>query len=84
MKKAGVDKKPRFLREVAVDKIDETITVGKSIAAADVFAAGDVVTITGVSKGKGFAGVVKRHGFAGLPKTHETSCSYSFGERTTH
>lgn len=34
------------------------------------FAPGDVVKITGVSKGKGFAGVVKRHGFGGSPKTH--------------
>lgn len=32
--------------------------------------AGDSVSITGFSKGKGFAGVVKRHGFSGGPKTH--------------
>jgi large subunit ribosomal protein L3 len=32
--------------------------------------AGDVVSITGTSKGKGFQGVVKRHGFHGGPKTH--------------
>lgn len=31
---------------------------------------GDVVGITGISKGKGFQGVVKRHGFGGGPKTH--------------
>jgi large subunit ribosomal protein L3 len=35
-----------------------------------VFASGEVVRITGISKGKGFAGVVKRYGFAGGPKTH--------------
>jgi large subunit ribosomal protein L3 len=34
------------------------------------FKEGDVVTISGVSKGKGFQGVVKRHGFAGGPRTH--------------
>lgn len=34
------------------------------------FAEGDVVTISGVSKGKGFQGVVKRHGFHGGPRTH--------------
>ena len=43
--------------------------VGQEIA-ADVFAAGDLVDITGVSKGKGFAGTMKRHGFGGLPASH--------------
>jgi len=37
------------------------------------FKSGDLVDITGVSKGKGFAGVVKRHHFAGGPKTHGQS-----------
>ncbi len=36
----------------------------------DSFVAGDVVTISGISKGKGFQGVVKRHGFGGGPRTH--------------
>ena len=40
---------------------------------ADVFAAGDVVDVVGVSKGKGFAGVMKRHGFAGLGAGHGVS-----------
>ena len=31
---------------------------------------GDLVNVTGLSKGRGFAGVVKRHHFAGGPKTH--------------
>jgi large subunit ribosomal protein L3 len=39
---------------------------------ADVFAAGDVVDVVGVSKGKGFAGVMKRHGFGGLKGSHGT------------
>lgn len=34
------------------------------------FKAGDLVKVSGISKGKGFAGVVKRHGFHGGPKTH--------------
>ena len=34
------------------------------------FAVGDLVAVSGTSKGKGFAGVVKRHGFHGGPKTH--------------
>ena len=39
---------------------------------ADLFEAGDVVDVVGVSKGKGFAGVMKRHGFAGLKASHGT------------
>ncbi len=34
------------------------------------FKAGDLVKVTGISKGKGFQGVVKRHGFHGGPKSH--------------
>lgn len=37
---------------------------------ATVFAPGDLVHVSGVSKGKGFQGVVKRHGFAGSPASH--------------
>jgi large subunit ribosomal protein L3 len=51
------------------------------------FKEGDLVDITGVSKGKGFAGVVKRHGFAGGPKTHGQSDRHrapgSIGATTT-
>jgi large subunit ribosomal protein L3 len=39
---------------------------------ADVFAAGELADIVGVSKGKGFAGVMKRHGFGGLSSSHGT------------
>jgi len=44
-------------------------TVGQELA-PDVFAAGEVVDVTGTSKGKGFAGVMKRHGFAGVSASH--------------
>ena len=44
-------------------KEGDTITV-------DTFEVGDTVTVTGVSKGKGFQGVVKRHGFSGAPTSH--------------
>ena len=37
---------------------------------ASVFAPGDVIQVTGMSKGKGFQGVVKRHGFHGSPASH--------------
>ena len=46
---------------------------GEVINASDVFGKGDIVVVTGISKGKGFAGVVKRWGFAGGPKTHGQS-----------
>jgi len=47
-------------------------TIGEEIK-ADIFKAGDVVDVTGTSKGKGFAGVVKRYHFRGGPKTHGQS-----------
>jgi len=48
------------------------IKIGDAIK-AEVFESGDKVEITGISKGKGFAGVVKRYRFAGGPKTHGQS-----------
>jgi large subunit ribosomal protein L3 len=48
------------------------IKVGDKVDVS-LFKEGDLVDITGVSKGKGFAGVVKRHHFAGGPKTHGQS-----------
>ena len=57
------------IREFRVDSLDD-VTVGQTIAIADLFAAGDLVDVTGVSKGKGFAGVIKRHNFKRGPKTH--------------
>jgi large subunit ribosomal protein L3 len=56
-------------REFRVETVDD-YTLGQTISIADVFAAGDVVSVTGVSKGKGFAGHVKRHNFKRGPKTH--------------
>ena len=46
-----------------------TYTVGQEIA-VDTFGAGDVIDVTGTSKGKGFAGVMKRHGFHGVGASH--------------
>jgi large subunit ribosomal protein L3 len=64
---AGVDPGVTLV-ELRLDDVS-AYEVGQEIA-ADVFAAGDLVDITGVSKGKGFAGVMKRHGFKGLPASH--------------
>jgi len=44
--------------------------VGQALGLGDVFQAGDLVDVSGVSKGRGFAGHVKRHHFGRGPKTH--------------
>ena len=59
----------RSIREFRLDSADE-YEVGQRITVADVFAEGDLVDVTGVSKGKGFAGTIKRHNFSRGPKTH--------------
>lgn len=46
---------------------------GSEIKPSQLFEIGNVVSVTGTSKGKGFAGVVKRHKFAGGPRTHGQS-----------
>jgi len=61
----------KYLREFRVDDIEDT-QVGEKVDVG-LFKAGDIVDITGISKGKGFAGVVKRYHFAGGPKTHGQS-----------
>jgi large subunit ribosomal protein L3 len=61
----------RTLREVQADD-PASFEVGQVIN-ADVFAQGELVDVTGTSKGRGFQGGVKRHGFAGGPKTHGQS-----------
>ena len=57
------------IREFRVEALDG-YSVGQQIAMADLFAEGDLVDITGISKGKGFAGHIKRHHFHRGPKTH--------------
>jgi large subunit ribosomal protein L3 len=61
----------RYLREIRVDDIDSYET-GQKLDAS-IFELGDVIDVTGISKGKGFAGGVKRHNFRGGPKTHGQS-----------
>jgi large subunit ribosomal protein L3 len=65
-KEAG---KPGTLREFRVESVDD-FSLGQTLSVGDVFAAGDLVDVTGVSKGKGFAGQIKRHNFRRGPKTH--------------
>jgi len=57
------------LREFRVDDVSG-YEVGQTLAIGDVFADGDLVDVSGVSKGKGFAGHIKRHNFHRGPKTH--------------
>lgn len=80
------NKSPRYLREVRV-KEESDLKIGDAVKVVDVLKRGDMVTVTGISKGKGFAGVVKRWGFAGGPKTHGQSdrerAPGSIGQRTT-
>ncbi len=87
MKKAGLDKKPRFLREIRTKDLPVDVKLGSEITVEKVFAPGDAIQVTGTSKGKGFAGVVKRHGFAGGPRTHGQSdrerAPGSIGQTTT-
>ena len=51
---------------------DEEIEVGREFTAGEVFEAGEMVDVSGVTKGRGFSGVVRRFGFAGFPATHGT------------
>jgi large subunit ribosomal protein L3 len=61
----------RTLRELKADDYSG-IEVGQ-VFKADTFAVGDVVDVTGTSKGRGFQGGMKRHGFSGGPATHGQS-----------
>ncbi len=52
-----------------VEVFDDSLDVG-SVLTCEIFAENQVVNVTGLTKGKGFAGVMKRHGFSGGRKTH--------------
>ena len=65
--KAGVETM-RILKEFALDE-GETLEVGKAVTVSN-FEGVKYVDVTGVTKGKGFAGVIKRYGFAGGNMTH--------------
>lgn len=67
VKKSGAT--PKTLSEFRIEDEDDMPKVGDSIT-AEVFSVGDTITVSGVSKGKGFAGTIKRHNFARGPKTH--------------
>jgi len=58
----------RILKEMRSDQIQE-YELGQEVT-LDIFESGEMVDITGTTKGKGFAGVIKRHGFRGGRATH--------------
>ncbi len=60
----------RHVAETRTDPANSDMKVGDSISATDLFVPGQKITVSAISKGKGFQGVVKRHGFAGGPRTH--------------
>jgi large subunit ribosomal protein L3 len=64
---------PRTLQELRLRPEDAArFEVGQTISVADVFKEGQLVDVTGTSKGRGFAGVFKRYHFAGFVSTHGT------------
>ena len=69
----------RFIREFRFSEAQGnelvSYTVGQEIK-CDIFAAGDVVDVTGTSKGKGFAGTIKRYNHARLRMSHGTSACH--------
>ena len=73
------------VRESRVDNIEE-YELGAEIK-VDIFKEGQLVDVTGTSKGKGFAGVLKRHNFAGKDATHGNSINHrtpgSIGQNQT-
>jgi large subunit ribosomal protein L3 len=73
-KKAGIEKLPAVVREVRLDDAKQVTDrkVGDVITAGQVFKAGDVVDVVGLSKGKGYQGVMKLHKMAGDTMTHGT------------
>ncbi len=100
--KAGIKTPLRFLREIRLDKDVQCIQkeekrgiqwgthslmIGDELKASFFFKKNDRVVLTGISKGKGFAGVVKRHHFKGGPRTHGQSdrerAPGSIGQTTT-
>ncbi len=86
-KGAKREQAPKFLKEVRITDDSPLPEIGTSLNPQEVFQPGDLVDVTGISKGKGFQGGVKRYGFRGGPKTHGQSDRHrapgSIGQGTT-
>ncbi len=69
-KAAGVDA-TQVVSEMRLSKADASAhSVGQVINVSEIFAVGNIVDVTGTSKGKGFAGVMKKYNFAGFERSH--------------
>ena len=68
-KKAGLEAAPRVLGSFALAAGAEAPQAGAAVTVA-IFQSGELVKVSGVTKGRGFQGVVHRHHFAGGPETH--------------
>jgi large subunit ribosomal protein L3 len=66
--KAGIEQ-AKVLAELRLDDADDLPELGSSVT-VETFAKGDVIDVTGTSKGKGYAGVMKRHNFRGMGDGH--------------
>lgn len=60
---------PKIIREFRMNEIPEELNVGEKVS-VDIFSVGDTVHVTGLSKGKGWAGTIRRHNFHRGRKTH--------------
>ncbi len=77
--KAGIEVPKRIVREFRVFEKDlEKYEIGQELN-HEMFAEGDVVDVSGISKGRGFTGVMKRHNFAGFKASHGVHESYRGG-----
>jgi len=80
LKKKNIAPK-RYFAEI--EAFDKTLEVGSEIKCT-IFNENDVVDVTGVSKGRGFAGVMKRYGFGGGRKTHGSNFHRAPGSIGAH
>jgi large subunit ribosomal protein L3 len=63
----------RFVREIRITPEElEQFQVGQELSVDQIFEEGEVIDVTGTTKGKGFQGVMRRHHFAGFRATHGT------------
>lgn len=67
--KAGFENGAKFVRELRVEKLPDGVSVGQKVN-IDSLKKGDLVKVTGLSRGRGFQGPVRRWGFHGGPATH--------------
>lgn len=85
--KTKLDILPKRMVEIRVLDDEAMPEAGSFVHLKDVLKAGDIIDVTGISKGKGFAGGVKRHQFKGGPRTHGQSdrerAPGSLGQTTT-